>query len=98
MLANRSSRLVGTLPEQTEIAHIQEELKQAKRIERFGYVVGLISMLIFWWVIDFYLEIVVGLVIALCLGLSFYYASKGAKLRKQLKVIGFGQAETTQKG
>ncbi len=93
-----SSRLVGILSEQTRIAHIQEELKLTKRKERYGYVVALISMVIFWWVIDFYQEIVAGLVIALCLGLSFYYASKGAKLRKQLKAIGFGQAETTQKG
>lgn len=86
------------MSEQTKIAQIQEELKQVKRKERYGYVAGLVSLVIFWLVIDFYLEIVVGLVIALCLGLSFYYASKGAKLRKQLKAIGFVQAGTTQKG
>jgi hypothetical protein len=98
MLTKSRVLLIDTLSEQTKIADIQEELKQAKRKERYGYVAGLISMVIFWWVGDFYQEIVVGLVIALCLGLSFYYASKGAKLRKQLKAIEFKQAETTQKG
>ncbi len=98
MLTKPRVLLVGTLSEQTSIAHVQEELKKAKRNERVGYVIGLISLLFFWWVKDFYQEVVAGLVIILSLAVSFYYASKGAKLRKQLKAVEIGRGETTRKG
>ena len=75
-----------TLSEQAKIAYIQEKIKDAKRNEMLGYGIAFVSMLAFWFTEGLY-EIVSGLVIILCLGVSVYYSYVGAKLRKQLRAM-----------